>query len=256
MQPNGNTILITGGTSGIGRALAERLHAAGNSVIITGRRRALLDEITASHAGMAGYEADMDDADAIARLAQQVIADHPALNVIVANAGVMQTEDLTVRRDLAAAQDMIVTNLLGPIRLIDAFVDHLKRQPNAAIVTVTSGLAYVPLPFAPTYSATKAAIHTYTLSLRQLLAGQVEVIELVPPGVQTDLTPGQATRDSYMPLADFIDEVVGLLAQQPTPQEILVERVKRLRHAETEGKIGEMLTMLTDGYRSHMPAAD
>lgn len=254
MNPSGNTILITGGTSGIGRALAERLHDTGNTVIIAGRRRALLDEISASRPGIAGYEADMDDPQAISRLANQLVADHPALNVIIANAGIMNAEDPTARRELSPVEHMIATNLLGPIRLIDAFIDHLKSRPDAAIVTVTSGLAFVPQPYAPTYSATKAAIHSYTQSLRHLLAGQIEVIELAPPAVRTDLTPGQATRESFMPLADFADEVMDLLARQPTPGEILVERVKGLRYAEAEGRTEAMLAMLAEGYRQSMPA--
>jgi uncharacterized oxidoreductase len=164
--------------------------------------------------------------------------------VLVNNAGIMRVEDATVRRDLADAEATIATNLLGPIRLIDALVDHLSAQPDAAIVNVTSGLAFVPLPDTPTYSATKAAIHSYTLALRKLLEGKVEVIELAPPGVQTDLTPGQATRPGYQPLSEFIDEVMDLFGQQPTPPEILVERVKPLRFAERDGTVEERLTML------------
>lgn len=255
MQPSGNTILITGGSAGIGRALAERFHAAGNKVIITGRRQGALDAVTRACPGMVAYAADMADGQATVDLAARVIADHPALNVVIANAGIMRVEDPTTRRDLTDAEETVETNLLGPIRLIDALVDHLKARQNSAIVTVTSGLGHVPLVFAPTYSATKAAIHSYTLSLRQLLAGQVEVIELVPPGVQTDLTPGQATRDGYMPLRDFIDEVMALLSQQPTPPEILVDRVKGLRFAEAEGRTQAALDMLTENYRAHMPDA-
>ncbi len=252
MRMAGNTILITGGTAGIGRALAERFHSQGNRVIIAGRRQEAIDEITAAHPGMAGYAADMTSAEDIEGLAARVMADHPALNVVIANAGIMRTERLSTRRDLADALEMITTNLIAPIRLIDALVEHLAAQDDAAIVTVSSGLAFVPLAWTPTYSATKAAIHSYTDSLRYQLEGKVEVIELAPPGVQTELTPGQSGRDGYMPLAAFIDEVMAQFAEQPTPREILVERVKGLRYAEAEGRSDAALRMLGDGYRQHM----
>ena len=157
----------------------------------------------------------------------------------------MQQEDLATRRDLASAEATITTNLLGPIRLTNALVDHLKAQPDAAIVNVTSGLAFVPLVVAATYSATKAAIHSYTVSLRELLAGQIEVIELAPPAVQTDLTPGQRTRAGYQPLDEFADEVMALFGQTPTPKEILVERVKILRDAEAENRFDAALAAIT-----------
>lgn len=245
MKTTGNTILVTGGGSGIGRALAQRWHDQGNTVIVAGRRREALDETIAGRANMTAYTLDVESPEAVAAFAADIIAQHPALNVLVNNAGVMDYEDATVPRDLERAEKTVVTNLLGPIRLIDAFVDHLAGRPDAAIVNVTSGLAFVPLKKAPTYSATKAAVHSYTVSLREQLKGKIEVIELAPPGVQTDLTPGQATRDGYMPLEAFADEVIGLFAQQPTPPEILVERVRPLRNAEAEGQFAERLAMLS-----------
>jgi len=244
MQTSGNTILITGGTSGIGRALAERFHSGGNQVIIAGRRQGLIDEITAANPGMAGFALNADDPADIARFAREVIAAFPALNVLINNAGIMRFENATTVRDLSDAQSTITTNLLGPIRMIDALIDHLKAQANAAIVNVTSGLAFVPLLSTPTYNATKAALHSYTLALRALLAGQVEVIELAPPAVQTDLTPGQATRDGYLPLGDFIDEVMSLFAQDPTPPEVNVERVQFLRRAEIEGRLDQTIAII------------
>ena len=248
MRHTGNTILITGGTSGIGRALAERFQAAGNQVIIAGRRQALLDEITAANPGMAGYAADMTDAAGTEALAKAVLADHPGLNVLIANAGIMRAEQASARRDLADAEEHIVTNLLAPIRLINALIDHLVAQVDSAIVTVSSGLAFVPLAATPTYSATKAAIHSYTQSLRWQLRDKVEVIELAPPAVQTDLTPGQATREGYMPLKDFIDEVMSLFALQPTPSEIRVKTLAFLRDAETEGRYAERFDTLNSNY--------
>lgn len=138
------------------------------------------------------------------------------------------------------AQAQISTNLLGPIRLINALVDHLKLQSNAVIVNVSSGLAFVPRADAAVYSATKAAIHLYTVSLRQQLAGQVEVIELVPPAIQTELTPGQSSREAYMPLDAYIEEVMALFGQQPTPGEIVVERARLQRLAEREGRFDQV----------------
>lgn len=244
MNPSGNTMLITGGTSGIGRRLAEEFHRAGNSVIIAGRRRALLDEVIAGCPGMAGYVLDVEDAAAVDQFAGEVVDRHPALNILVNNAGIMREEALTGRRDLADAEATIVTNLLGPIRLTNALIDHLIAAPNAAIVNVTSGLAFVPLPRTPTYCATKAALHSYTLSLRDRLHGQVEVIELVPPGVQTDLTPGQAENPTFMPLDRFIAEVMALFHQQPTPAEICVDQVRFLRDAEAQGRFAQALAVL------------
>jgi len=244
MKITGNTILVTGGGSGIGRELARRWHDAGNHVIVAGRREEALRETIGERENMTAYAVDVDDAAALRSFVERLLAEHPQLNVLVNNAGIMRIEDATARRDLADAEATIATNLLGPIRLIDALIDHLQTQPDAVIVNVTSGLAFVPLPDTPTYSATKAAIHSYTLALRKLLEGKVEVIEVAPPGVQTDLTPGQATRPGYQPLDEFIDQVMEQFGQQPTPPEILVERVKQLRFAERDGTVEERLTML------------
>ena len=164
--------------------------------------------------------------------------------ILVNNAGIMGMEDVTAARDLTLAEDTVVTNLLGPIRLIDALVDHLAAQADSAIVNVTSGLAFVPFPKAPTYSATKAALHSYTQALRVQLEGKVELIELAPPAVRTDLTPGQSTREGYMPLDDFADEVMALFANTPTPEEVLVQNVLPLRNAEANGSVPQVLEML------------
>ena len=244
MKKSGNTILITGGGSGIGQAVAQRFHDAGNTVVIAGRRRDALEETIGGRANMHGIELDVTSAAGIEDFARRLLAEHPEVNVIINNAGIMRTEALDRSRDLADAEATITTNLLGPIRLINALIDHLTARPDTAIVNVSSGLAFVPLVAAPTYNATKAAIHSYTVSLRQALAGRVEVIELVPPAVQTGLTPGQETREGYLPLDDFIDEVMTLFEQEPTPREILVQRVGFLRNAEREGRFDQTLATL------------
>jgi uncharacterized oxidoreductase len=244
MKTSGNTMLITGGSSGIGRALAQRLHDLGNDVIVAGRRHEALEETAAGRDGIHAMTVDVEDATDLRRFAKAVVERFPALNVLINNAGIMRYEDATAQRDLADAEATVVTNLLGPIRLIDALVDHLSTQPDSAIVNVTSGLAFVPFPKAPTYSATKAALHSYTQALRVQLKSKVEVIELAPPGVQTDLTPGQATRPGYQPLEEFADEIVELLKANPDAPEILVERVKPLRFAEREGQHDAALARL------------
>jgi len=245
MKTTENTILITGGGSGIGRELALRFNDLGNTVIVTGRRMETLQETIAGRDSMHAMVLDVEDPEAITAFAKRVIADYPDLNVLINNAGIMRGEDLTKTRDLGDAEATIVTNLLGPIRLTNALTDHLVSRPDAAIVNVSSGLAFVPLSHTPTYSATKAAIHSYTVSLREQLKGKVEVIELAPPAVQTELTPGQSTREGYLPLDDFIDETMMLFRQQPTPREILVERVGFLRWAERDGRFDQAVGMLS-----------
>lgn len=246
MKLTGNTILMTGGGSGIGQALAQRFHDLGNTVIVSGRRRAALEQTIEGRPNLHAMELDVEDAASISRFAKRVLADFPNLNVLFNNAGIMRVEALDAARDLSDAEATIATNLLGPIRLTDALVEHLSRQADAAIINVTSGLAFVPMASAGTYSATKAAIHSYTVSLRRQLAGKVEVIELAPPAVQTALTPGQETREGYQPLDEFADEVMALFGQVPTPSEILVERVKFLRNAEAEGRFTETVQQLND----------
>ena len=246
MNQTGNTILITGGGSGIGAALARRFHDLGNSVIVAGRRRSALEEAITGRPNMSAIELDVDSAEGVADFAKRLLAEHPTLNVLVNNAGIMRFEALDRSRDLADAERTIETNLLGPIRLIDALIEHIAGQPAAAIVNVTSGLAFVPLLTTPTYNATKAAMHSYTLALREVLKGRVEVIELAPPAVQTGLTPGQECRPGYQPLDAFLDEVMAEFVQQPTPREILVERVRFLRFAEAEGRFDAALAQLNE----------
>lgn len=245
MKMTGNTILITGGGSGIGRELALRFNELGNTVIVAGRRKETLEETITGRDRMHAMTLDVEDPEAITAFAERAVAEHPALNVLINNAGIMRRENLTRTRDLGDAEETIVTNLLGPVRLTNALIDHLAGRPNAATVNVSSGLAFVPFSGTPTYNATKAAIHSYTVSLREQLKGKVEVIELAPPAVQTELTPGQSAREEYMPLEAFIDEVMTLFSQESTPGEILVERVGFLRWAERDGRFDQAVEMLS-----------
>lgn len=244
MKPTGNTILITGGTSGIGLAAAQALQAQGNTVIIAGRRQALLDQAAAATPGLQTLALDVSNIAALPTFAADLIARFPALNVLINNAGIMVAEDVLATPDGTAAAT-ITTNLLAPIALTAALLPHLRAQPTATVVNVTSGLAFVPLASTPTYSATKAALHSYTQSLRHQLRGtSVEVLEWAPPAVQTDLMPGHAQNPHAMPLADFITESLALLANPPASGELLVERVKFLRHAEATGSFAQTFAML------------
>lgn len=233
MRLHGNTILITGGGSGIGRALAEAFHKEGNQVIISGRRREALADTIASNSGMKSATVDVADAASIRRFAGEIKRDYPSLNVVIHNAGIMRPEHLK-RGELETAEATIATNLLGPIRLNAALLPFLLTRPKPVIMTVSSGLAFIPLAVTPTYCATKAAIHSYTQSLRyQLRETPVQVIELMPPYVQTELMgAGQATDPNAMPLKDFISETMQILRDNPDAKEILVERVKPLRFSE------------------------
>jgi uncharacterized oxidoreductase len=246
MNITNNTILITGGGSGIGRGLAEAFHALGNKVIIAGRRQKALEETTDANPGMASVTLDIDDPDAIRSFAEEVSELHPRLNVLINNAGIMRPENLKAPQ-VADAEAIITTNLLGPIRLTAALLPHLQKQSSAAIINVSSGLAFVPFPTTPTYSATKAALHSYTVSLRVHLQGTpVEVIEIIPPAVATDLTPGRKTDDPrFMSVEDYIAETMQILKTQPTLAEINVEKVKFLRFAEATGNFDKALQMLS-----------
>lgn len=244
MKKSGNTILVTGGGSGIGREMARRWASWGNTVIVAGRTVESLEGTAQGFDNIHPMALDVADAASISAFARDVIARFPALNVLVNNAGIMKVEDVTTARDLHDAEDMVTINLLGPIRLTDALVDHLAGQNDAAIVNVSSGLAFVPLVRAATYSATKAALHSYTVSLRDALAGKIEVIEVPPPAVQTELTPGQSEREGYMPLAAFIDETMAQFESGETPVEVKTKAVGFLRDAEAEGRFEAALGAL------------
>lgn len=244
MKTTGNTILITGGTSGIGLGLAERFHAAGNTVIVAGRRRELLDSITAASPGIVGIELDVDDPASIAALRDTLERDHPQLNVVVTAAGIMRPENLLDPTHVETAEATIVSNLLGTIRTTAALTPLLAGKADAAIMTVSSGLAFVPLALTPTYSATKSGIHAYSEAMRlQLAPAGIQVIELAPPAVQTTLM-GQENSERAMPLDAFLTEVMALIASDPDASEILVENVKPLRFAVANGSYDSVLAML------------
>lgn len=247
MQMTGNTIFITGGTSGIGRALAEQFHSLGNKVIIAGRRQALLDEVAAAHPGIEGVALDISDAADIDRVAAQLIRDYPTLNVLINNAGIMPFDDPSGRIDDAVSRQILETNLLGPIRLTSALIEHLKAQPRATIIHNTSVLAYVPIATNAVYSASKAALHSYALSQRFMLKGtSVSVQEIAPPWVDTDLIK-KSGDPRAMPLDAFIAETMtGLATDAP---EVFVEAIRALR--DNPG-IGEHA--LIDGFNTEIAA--
>lgn len=243
MKKSGNTILVTGGGSGIGREMARTWAYMGNEVIVAGRTLASLEETATGINHISPMVLDVDDADDILRFARELVERFPRTNVLVNNAGIMRYEDITRARDLRDVEATITTNFLGPICLIDALVDHLADQDDAAIINVTSGLAFVPMPRAATYSATKAALHSYTVSLRARLRGMIEVIEVAPPAVQTELTSGQSTREGYMPLVDFINEIMAQFDREDVPPEVLTNNVRFLRDAEADGRFEDALAM-------------
>lgn len=246
MDTTGNTIFIPGATSGIGLALAVALHDRGNTVIVGGRRTELLERIAAEHPGIDTVCIDTADAESIRTASAAVIERHPELNVLVAMAGIMRVEDWRSPAGFVeTAEAIVTTNLLGPIRLIGGFIEHLQTRPDATIVTVSSGLAFAPLAVTPTYNATKAAIHMLSESIRLQLAGtSVRVLELEPPAVRTGLMPGQEDSPVAQPLDEFIDEVMGLIETQPEATELQVERVKFLRYGEARGDYAQVVAAL------------
>lgn len=245
MNIAGNTIFIAGGTSGIGLGLARRLQAAGNRVVIGGRRTELLEQIAAENPGIDTVVIDTTDPVSVTTAATDVLARFPDLNVLVTMAGIMEPEDVHTADFLSVAERTVTTNLLGPIRMIAAFTEALASRPQAAIITVSSGLAFVPLPLTPTYNATKAAIHSLSRGIRvQLADTSIQVIELIPPAVRTALM-GQQDSEQAMPLEDFLDEAMTLLQTMPDADEVVVDNVKFLRDAETNGSYDDVLALLS-----------
>jgi uncharacterized oxidoreductase len=253
MQLTRNTILITGGGSGIGRGLAEAFHAEGNQVVIAGRREEVLDETVAANPGMKSVLLDITDGQAIRSFAEKTIRDFPDLNVVIQNAGIMRPEVLLQNGHVADAEAIVTTNLLGPIRLTASLLPHLLKQRQAVIMTVSSGLAFVPMAMTPTYCATKAAIHSYTQSLRsQLKNTNIHVLELIPPYVQTELMGSRQAQDpNAMPVKEFISQTMKILKTSPNAAEICVDRVKAPRFAEASGNYDEVFQTFNARIAAH-----
>ncbi len=249
MNITGNTVFIPGATSGIGLALARRFKDRGNTVIIGGRRVEVLNQLNEQD-GFDTVEVDVADPRSIITAAEHVISTHPDLNVVLAMAGIQKPEDWhAADRFLDIAEQTVATNFLGPVRLIAAFTEQLQSQPNAAIITVSSGLAFVPLSLTATYCATKAAIHSLSESVRlQLADTSVHVIELVPPAVQTSLM-NNVDNPRAMPLDDFIDAAFGILENTPDVHEVLVDKVNFQRFAERRGDYDKVLATINGGHQ-------
>jgi uncharacterized oxidoreductase len=243
MKLRGNTIFITGGGSGIGRGLAEAFHRRGNEVIIAGRRKGKLIEVARANPGISWVELDVEDPASISAAAKRLVAERPRLNVLINNAGVMHVDDVSGPVDDKLLLSAITTNLLGPIRMIGALIEHLKCQDDAAVINNSSALGSVPLAMAAVYSSTKAALHSYTLSLRYKLKGTaVKALEIAPPWVQTDLL-NSSNEPRAMPLAEFIEETMRVLGTDA--EEVLVERARPLRNNPGPGEAA-FITQLND----------
>ncbi len=247
MRLSGNTIFITGGGSGIGRGLAEALHKLCNKVIIAGRRRGHLDVTIAANPGMEAVELDITDPEDIRRAAATLVTEHPDLNVLVNNAGVMQPDGAAGPVDDALMVATITTNLMGPIRMTSALIEHLKGKPGAVVAYTSSVLGFTPLAATAVYSATKAALHSYILSQRFLLRGTtVRVLEIAPPWVRTDLMNSQEAEQA-MPLDQFINETIAMLGTDA--EEILVDAARPLR-----ANVGPDEHALVNGFNAQMTA--
>ena len=239
MRMSGNSILITGGTSGIGRALAEAFHERGNSVVVTGRRQDLLDWLSARRPGLIGLPLDVNDAASLSALVATVRVRVPDLNVVIANAGISFPEDMTTAGwDIGGAEAIVETNILGVLRVAAAFLPLIVDKAGATFMATSSSLAFIPRATLPTYCASKAFLHSWLQSLRyQLRTVPVEVLELAPPYVQTELMgSNQASDPNALPLASFVAEVMGLLERQEHPKgELLVAKDRARRWAERDG---------------------
>ncbi|MBO9556260.1 SDR family NAD(P)-dependent oxidoreductase [Cellulomonas sp.] len=234
MNLTSRTVLVVGGTSGIGLGLARRLAAAGSSVVVGGRS---IDRVS----DLPTVPIDVTDDDSVRAARDDVLARFPDLDVVVTMSGVMPLEDLLDPGHFATARATVETNVLGTIRVVDAFTPHLVGRGAGTFVTVSSGIGFLPFPPMPTYGASKAAVHAYSEALRAQLAGTgVDVVELVPPAVAT--TPAQRELNpAALDLDAYLDEVLTLLGTDPTPAEILVEAVRMHRWAERDGTYAELV---------------
>jgi uncharacterized oxidoreductase len=253
MNISGNTILVTGGATGIGLGLAKALQAEGNTVIIAGRRKKALDKAVKENAGLVAVQLDVTDPASIRSAAEKVDKDCLALNILINCAGIMLPENIIKGDNADVIEKTIETNILGTIRMNQAFLPHLLKQKDATIFTVSSGLGFVPLAVTPTYSASKAFIHSYSESLRFQLEGtSVKVIEIAPPGVaQTELMgrDPSSPAEGMMPLADFISEVMDILKSKPDTKEVCVKEVEGLRFAEATGRFDATFRGLNEQFR-------
>jgi len=233
MQITQRTVLVVGGTSGIGRGVAHRFADAGSTVVVGGRDPRPQD-------GLDTVRIDVTDPASVLRARDEVLTAHPDLDVVVTMSGVMLVEDLRDPAHAAAAETTIDTNLLGTIRVVDAFTPHLLARGSGTVLTVSSGIAFLPFPLMPSYAASKAGVHAYTEALRAQLAGTgVEVAELVPPAVAT--AGQERVNPAALPLDAYLDEVMALLGQEPTPHEVLVEGVRMHRWAERDGTYADLV---------------
>lgn len=205
-------VLITGASSGIGAGLAARLHARGARVIISGRDRSRLESVAARHPGMSAVVMDVADPESISRAMAEVADQTPHLTTLVNNAGVQRMLDFSAAQlpEPADVASEIATNLTGLIGVTAAALPLLRRAPRSRVVNVGSGLGFVPLSAAPVYSATKAAVHSFSISLRGQLAGSsVQVVEIIPPVVDTPLHRDLPSAPPMaMPLERFLDKAM------------------------------------------------
>jgi uncharacterized oxidoreductase len=239
MDITSRTVFVAGATSGIGLELARRFAAAGSTVIAGGRRTELLNQIAAE--GLATVVVDVTDQESIDRARDTILREHPGLDTIVTMSGVGIPEDLRDPAHFGDAEKTVDTNLLGTIRVVDAFTPHLIGRGTGTIITVSSGIGFLPFPLLPTYAASKAGVHAYTEALRAQLDGSgVEVAELIPPAVA--LTPEHGRRNPRaLGLAEFATEAMDLLRADPTAHEILVEGVLMHRWAERDGTYHDLV---------------
>jgi short-subunit dehydrogenase involved in D-alanine esterification of teichoic acids len=245
MDVTGNTVFVAGATQGIGLALARRFQDAGNTVVIGGRRRDVLDRLAADH-GFGTVVLDVTDPESVFAARDEVIADHPELNVLVAMAGIMVAEDVTGPDFLASAE----TNILGTVRLVAAFTEHLQTRQDSTIITMSSGLAHTPLAITPSYNGSKAFIHLFSETIRlQLADTSVGVIELCAPAIRTELMPGGSQTAAFYPLEDYIEDTWTVLAGRPDVTEVVIDRVRPLRDSEVEDRYAQTVRLLNSHAR-------